>query len=493
LTGDRSGTRNLFKYSKGPPTVRTLAAERARGTFSRRLNRVAALLVVGFVFVMPRAGAAETKADIDKCVANRPHPIWWDKETKDTETWRLFCSGMVIEHISQEFFEEILFTEEYLSRTPLRQVYLTKVKLPRAHIDVEDVNLGDVTISDSEFRSLHFKNVSVKENFTLRTSKITDDIRIENSKQIRNLVFSGVTVPAISIQDSAIATVVIQSWNGSDPSGHPTSTICTRSSFDGFIVDTQLDRLVFDACEVRASLEIVSHLGVARLRSLEVINGTRVAGALDLSNTLWASDSSLKIDYSSARSFVMRNALPRRIVIRELDIKDWDLGNDGIERFKEVVSGHRPAYEKYSPGLYTRVAQIYKEKGQTERAREVTYERSNEQYHETIGLERFLQWLSWVTVGYGLYPERGFIGFAILIILGYVIFSIRPKLSGKVHPRSWFVFSIDSAIPIINLDDKHKEISFADWRQYFLYLMRALSGILAFLVFKFLEKAITGE
>ena len=76
-------------------------------------------------------------------------------------------------------------------------------------------------------------------------------------------------------------------------------------------------------------------------------------------------------------------------------------------------------------------------------------------------------------------------------IIGTIIFKSGEKLAG-VTQKSWLSFSLDSVIPVINLDKDHEGVRFAGWRQYFLYFLRFLGAVLVVLVLDFLKQAITG-
>jgi hypothetical protein len=95
-------------------------------------------------------------------------------------------------------------------------------------------------------------------------------------------------------------------------------------------------------------------------------------------------------------------------------------------------------------------------------------------------------------VGYGLRPTFGFMWFGALIVIGYFVFrSGEHALLSKYKARSWFIFSLDTIIPVIKLDPDHDKISFRGWRQYYLYGMKALSAVLVFLIAKILGDIIT--
>ena len=78
-------------------------------------------------------------------------------------------------------------------------------------------------------------------------------------------------------------------------------------------------------------------------------------------------------------------------------------------------------------------------------------------------------------------------------MIGYYVFRTGDKaVIGSRRPRSWFVYSIDTIIPVINLDPEHEKIRFVGWRQYYLYVMKIMSAVLVFLVFKVLQDTVVG-
>src|SRR5262249_18458254 len=115
----------------------------------------------------------------------------------------------------------------------------------------------------------------------------------------------------------------------------------------------------------------------------------------------------------------------------------------------------------------------------------------NADYDQSDRFTRAVLFVSWATVGYGLYPATGFFWFGVLVVIGYYVFRTGEKaVIGKFLPRSWFVYSIDTIIPVISLDPKHEQIRFAGWRQYYLYVMKIMSAVLVFLVLKVLQDTI---
>jgi hypothetical protein len=147
----------------------------------------------------------------------------------------------------------------------------------------------------------------------------------------------------------------------------------------------------------------------------------------------------------------------------------------------------------FDPRLFDQISRAYKSAGQYGAADEVTFLKKQLDLKFSEGFARFFLFMSLITVGYGLWPTLGFAWFGALIVIGYFVFrSGEHKLLHDHKPRSWLVFSLDTIIPVINLDAAHEKVAFKDWRQYFLYGMRLLSAALVFLVAKILGDIITG-
>jgi hypothetical protein len=135
----------------------------------------------------------------------------------------------------------------------------------------------------------------------------------------------------------------------------------------------------------------------------------------------------------------------------------------------------------------------YKKSGLYREATAIQYMKRNADYAHSDGIVRAAQFLSWATVGYGLYPSTGFLWFGILILIGYYVFRTGEKaVIGSYRPRSWLFYSLDTIIPVINLDQEHEKIRFEGWRQYYFYVMKIMSAVLVFLVLKVLQDTIVG-
>ena len=127
---------------------------------------------------------------------------------------------------------------------------------------------------------------------------------------------------------------------------------------------------------------------------------------------------------------------PISIYIDRLDFNEWP--ND-LATSKYLLQNNRT----FSPLLFEKIASSYKRSGLYSEATAIQFLKRNADYAHSDGIARVAQFVSWATVGYGLYPAVGFFWFGILIVIGYCVFRTGDKaVIGPRHPRSWFVYSI---------------------------------------------------
>jgi uncharacterized protein YjbI with pentapeptide repeats len=210
------------------------------------------------------------------------------------------------------------------------------------------------------------------------------------------------------------------------------------------------------------------------------IEDTNIKGMLDLSSII----SRIAILNSKANRVFLPSDVPTRVSIQTFEFSSW------LNNLPATVA-YLDKNASYDSGLFERIAQSYRLRGEYSAARRVQYLRANGEYKNSSGLERYLLYINWATVGYGYYPEVGFIWIGALVLCGFFVFR-TGRLTRGVRPRSWLIYSIDTVVPVIKLDTKHDEVQFAGWQQFFVYVMRMLSAGLAFLVFKVLQNAIAG-
>jgi hypothetical protein len=143
----------------------------------------------------------------------------------------------------------------------------------------------------------------------------------------------------------------------------------------------------------------------------------------------------------------------------------------------------------YNPLLYQVAARQMREHARYDWARQLLfYEKYDERAH-IQGLARAFNFVALITTGYGQYPEVA-IGLllVIMILFTFLFRSGSGQLTSGTAPRSWFVFTLDSFIPLLSLDRDFETVHFRGWRQYALYLARILSVVLVIFVWRVLEK-----
>jgi hypothetical protein len=216
-------------------------------------------------------------------------------------------------------------------------------------------------------------------------------------------------------------------------------------------------------------------------RSRVSIDDSVVASTLTLVNT-WNDGASLRVADLKANRLELPNDVPE-LSLQSLEFNQW---GRPLTPTLDLLRRNKT----YSPTLYSKLTKIFKDLGDYSGATQLQYQSMNAKYDHSSWIDRILLTISWASVGYGLYPEVGFIWFALLIVCAYYVFASGESLllSGSL-PRSWFVYAMDAVIPVIKLDPEHDKIGFKGWRQYFLYLMKILSAVLAFLVFRVLQDA----
>jgi hypothetical protein len=148
----------------------------------------------------------------------------------------------------------------------------------------------------------------------------------------------------------------------------------------------------------------------------------------------------------------------------------------------------------HSPQSYIQLARVLRAAGYPDKADGILYAGHIQEMRQATGAQWLLLVLENLVTGYGFKLQNSLYWFAGLIIAGYLIFKTgQDKIAVRNRPRSWFAFTVDNVIPLISLDERHKAIQFTDWRQYFLYALRASSALLAYFVIKFLDQLLSSS
>src|SRR5262249_21804749 len=329
-----------------------------------------------------------------------------------------------------------------------------------AHIYYIDVN--EITLQD---RNIH--------ELSLETPTIRGIVLIENSRFRRVRISSG-----------KIGTITVRRTEGDSFELNEVDLeargLFTMSRFNGFRIvgahlhsDLYAGATRFDTAHIRQSIvdgSIWLDTGDIAGTELQIID-SKVGWTIALGGPTPLNFTRIEISNTSAVRVTL--APPSSAVrISGSTFSEWP--ND-LNITTAVLAVNS------DPRLFEQITRAYKNSGQYSDADAVRYLRKNFDFAHAEGFARFFLYLSWLTVGYGLYPAFGFVWFGILIVIGYFVFRTGSRLLRSVYrPRSWLFYSLDTIIPVIKLDPEHEKVAFGGWRQYYLYAMRVLSTVLVF-------------
>lgn len=240
----------------------------------------------------------------------------------------------------------------------------------------------------------------------------------------------------------------------------------------------KISQLVFGSLDVAKSISVAN---IQWQKSPARAPNNKETGSLLSLNGV----SAQKLDYAPLAGANRTPVSPDTVIYDDNNIAAIFLGDDPLALLRKV----KPEQVE----LYAVAAKTHAARGYRATARQLYYQKNV--LEDATEYNRFymLRWVSRVVFGYGYYPQRGFVLLLGFVIVGWPIFATgEHKLIGTVRPRSWLIFSLDTMIPILELDPKHADVSFSGSRQYYLYFMRLLGAGLAFLVFAYLKQVFFG-
>ncbi|HXZ17645.1 MAG TPA: hypothetical protein VEH77_17090 [Roseiarcus sp.] len=141
--------------------------------------------------------------------------------------------------------------------------------------------------------------------------------------------------------------------------------------------------------------------------------------------------------------------------------------------------------------LYDIGAARLRELGAENAARTVQFYKNYDEIEEQPLAYKVISYLKLISSGFGLYPEYGLYLFAALIIALWLALrsgGTNALVDPAKAPKSWFVFAVDSFIPVFSVDESFKNVEFKGWRHWMLYGARVLGILFAFILLKALEK-----
>jgi hypothetical protein len=239
----------------------------------------------------------------------------------------------------------------------------------------------------------------------------------------------------------------------------------------------------------RSKIDNLCTFGSDGASSLQFIDSS--AGSLSLyGNWLNGSESELDLHNSNISRIVNLGSYPSKVRVENLDFRTWSIKGNPDDKPQALID----KIDGSKIDLLQKLSDQYRRQGDFAVADDLLYQKRDEEAGNTSGVNKILGWMSWGIVGYGVKLQNGVICIGILTLIGYLVFRNGERyLESEVKPRSWLIFSVDSIIPGINLDDDHKKVRFMGWRQYYLYLLKTLGILLFFLVFRYISQSITGS
>jgi len=242
------------------------------------------------------------------------------------------------------------------------------------------------------------------------------------------------------------------------------------------------------------------HLSGSILHSLD-LTGTHIRQELNLYSekfllVQWAPESKLTLRNTVAGALVDHpEAWPDNL---ELDGFTYaQLGRFGGDNKNDIdsrdVSNLIKWIEKdksYSPQPYKQLASVLAKEGHKGKARDILYYGKKHEQSEAKGIDKLFLSLSYIFIGYGYRVYIAGIWALGFIILGMSIlyfYNSGPKM--RTTPGFWnktynhidkFFYSLDMLLPIIKLNEGHKDILLPDGVRYYFYVHHMMGYVLGF-------------
>jgi len=414
----------------------------------------------------------------------------------DVAVWQKICKGQNVDlkdlpdtqrKLSAEFLRDIVSDINYTRFLPHRRLAISGASFEE-EVEIVNADIDELKLDDCSVRNLKLINAKIR-------SLLVMGGRL-GGLMIKPGSFSEVVLsPALS-GDVFLTDVAIEgSLEIGGPRPNPALSEGIPAHISALVVlsahiralainqNTTLDFLMVANSTFEEYLRAVIDNGINRDIKIEFANFSddKVNGALDLRESDIVR---LSVRNTEANQAALPPNVPRLITLKSFEFTSWS--ND-----LPTTIGYLTANSIYDPPLFDRIAQSFRRDGNYMAVRKIGYMKANQDYQHSAGITKPLMLMSWASVGYGYYPEVGFIWIGLLVIFGFFVFRTGKVTAGEV-PRSWLVYAVDTVVPVIKLDAKHGYIQFSGWRQYFVYIMRMLSAGLAYLVFRFLQNAVTG-
>ncbi len=244
----------------------------------------------------------------------------------------------------------------------------------------------------------------------------------------------------------------------------------TGGNVDGDLI-LATSELTWDKADFQTSRNSVSDLEPAlilRNVSAESLQDTR---------EWWGEIKSLDLlGFAYERIGGLKGAAQETMANRDIDwiVQQW------IEKQPESTITAQP---------YQQLANTLRRYGHHDLADEVVVRLNDHLRENSESLEtRISLSLAWL-FDYGKSPYWAFIYFALLVLIGGVLFERTPEGRGWSFPDR-FLFTFDALLPAVSLRKAHGEIEIKNWVRYYFYFLQISGYIFVFMFLRSVDKII---
>jgi uncharacterized protein YjbI with pentapeptide repeats len=144
---------------------------------------------------------------------------------------------------------------------------------------------------------------------------------------------------------------------------------------------------------------------------------------------------------------------------------------------------------QYSPQPYRTLADVLRNSGYADKAKQVLYAGSMRDWQGSSGFAWLWQTMRWAIIGFGLYPQRSALWLLVLVPLGAIVFGYDPAVRLRaMRPLDRLVYSFDALLPFVTLRIEHNAFDLQSWPKYYLYFHK----VMGYVLIAFLLAALTG-
>lgn len=363
----------------------------------------------------------------------------------------------------------------------------------RVEIDASTIT-GSILMNDQgRYGAVRLRSTSVGRQISLQDSRVDgildiQEIQTPGSVLLGKSHFGQIRIVGtraggtLSLDDSTVAGVT------SVESSTIGRGILARNANFGSSLDVIVTRITGNI-DLRGS-----HLTRLDLSETQAANALQLASGGQ--NVKWSKDSTPEINLHQTKVGSLQDTAetwPERLE-RELDGFSYnrfgglqsDASDSGYQRSAKWLIEWIEADASYSPQPYEHLADVLEAVGQqrkAERIRVANRDRERSQYPIVTFRWVWLGVQKWaVGYGYGLRPFRLLIGLGVLTICGMVAAARgtkRYKNQARVSWGSCFWYSLDTAVPLLRLQEEPYDEPWKGCIKYYFYIHRIIGYIIA--------------